>query len=139
MLVCTLAEATIQGSQNSAVKNNCTNDKSVEKDNYSSNNFTAHKMAYVLFSNLNFNLLLIAHVALLFGLAVMYTHLLAFAKTEGMSEYVRSLMISLLGLFSLFGRIGLGALGQLPCMNIVVLYITAILATGKCFSNEMQL
>ena len=93
----------------------------------------AQKMASMLFSNINFDLLLAVHMTFMFGLAVMYTHLLAFAKTEGISASLRSLMISVVGMASFLGRITLGALGQLPSVNNVVLYIAAILATGGCF------
>ncbi len=67
------------------------------------------------------------------GTAVVYCHLLVYAEYQGISRNMGSLMISCLGIFSFAGRLGLSTMSQQPCTDTVVLYIIAILITGKYF------
>ena len=91
----------------------------------------AVQMTMALFTNGRFVLMTVSCAVFLFGVAVMYTHLMAFAKTQGISSALRSLLVSLLGLSSLIGRIALGLLSQHPYINTIVLYIITVLISGK--------
>ena len=80
----------------------------------------------------DFILLMINSFMFLFGTAVLFTHIKAFAESEGISSSVGSLMISFLGFTALVGRIALSMISQLPWVNTIVLYIVAVLLCGKC-------
>ena len=84
-----------------------------------------------LFANVHFNLLLVSDVVFLFGGSVMYTHIMAYAESQGISSSLGRLMISLLGFSSIFGRIVLGLLSQHPKIDTVVLYIITVVTSGK--------
>ena len=89
------------------------------------------QLAVTLFRNVHFILLLINNSVFYFGIAVIFTHLMAFAESRGVSPALRSLLISLLGLSSLTGRLALGLLGQHHKVNTIILYIIAVFSTGK--------
>ena len=88
------------------------------------------KMVTSSFSNFNFVLLLINGSSVIFGAAVVYTHLAAYAESQGISP---SLMISLLGLSNLIGKLSLSALSQHPRINTVVLYIVTGIVAGEYY------
>ena len=92
---------------------------------------TVQKQITILFSNVNFILLLFTNAMLYFGMAIAYTYLKAYAEQQGMSSSLGNTMMSVLGLCSLLGRLGLGAASQHPRMNIIVLFIVAILISGN--------
>ena len=82
-------------------------------------------------SNLHFILLLINTTMFLFGTAVVFTHLIAFAESQGISPSLGNMMISTLGFCALIGRIGLSSLSQHPKINTIMLYIVAVFLSGK--------
>ena len=89
------------------------------------------KMVTNLFSNFDFVLLLINKSSVIFGAAVVYTHLVAYAESQGISPSLGRLMVSLVGLSNLIGKLSLSALSQHPRINTVVLYIVAGIVAGE--------
>ena len=67
-------------------------------------------MTLSIFSNLHFISLMLNTFMFLFGTAVVFTHIMAFAKSEGISASFSNVMVSALGLFSILGRVGFGFL-----------------------------
>ena len=102
-------------------------------------------MTLSIFSNLHFILLMLNTFMFLFGTAVVFTHIMAFAKSEGISASFSNVMVSALGLFSILGRVGLGSLSQLPWINTIWLYIFGVFFCGNyqpeycCIDNFMPL
>lgn len=88
-------------------------------------------MTLSIFSNLHFILLMLNTFMFLFGTAVVFTHIMAFAKSEGISASFSNVMVSALGLFSILGRVGLGSLSQLPWINTIWLYIFGVFFCGN--------
>ena len=88
-------------------------------------------ITHSIFSNFQFIVLLLNIFMFLFGSAVVFTHITAFAESEGISASFSNMMISALGLFSILGRICLSSLSQLPWINTIWLYIFAVFFCGK--------
>ena len=94
------------------------------------NHSVKHLTATVL-SNIHFILLLINAAMFLFGTGVVFTHIMAFTQSQGISSSLGSMMISVLGLSALLGRIGLGMLSQLPWLDTIILYTVAVFIEGN--------
>ena len=81
--------------QNNKVPNNIASssrefeNKSIIKHNVKQNQ-SYSQMTVTLFSNVHLVLLLISDCVFFFGAAVIYTHLTAFAKSQGMSSSLRN-------------------------------------------------
>ena len=114
------------------VLNNIVSRKGEDKYDIKQNQTTFH-MTVTLFSDVHFVLLLISGCVFFFGAAVVYTHLIAFAKSQGMSSPLRNVMISLIGFMSLLGRITLGMLSQHPKISTMVVYTVAMFLSGNNF------
>ena len=81
--------------------------------------------------NFNFILLMINTWMFLFGVGVVYTHILAFVESQGISSSLGNMMISATGLSALIGRILLSGLSQHPKINTHVLYVITVFFCGK--------
>ena len=81
--------------------------------------------------NFNFILLMINSWMFVFGVGVVYTHILAFVESQGILPSLGNMMISAIGLSSLIGRILLSSLSQHPKINTHVLYVIAVFFCGK--------
>ncbi len=81
----------------------------------------------------HFLLLLVNTVLFYFGTSVMFTHLTAFAESQGKSTSFGNLMLSVLGGASILGRVILNALCQQKWVNSIALYIIAVSLCGKLF------
>ena len=92
---------------------------------------SAAQMTFALFSNPSFIFLLCNCFAFQFGNAVVYTHIVAFAASEGVHQSMANVLVSALGLSSLFSRVILSALSQHPRINTVILYTTVIVICGN--------
>ena len=118
--------------------NNCAKSKLMQESSISQNaqivteKKDSFEMLVSLFSNTYFILMFISDCVFMFGVAIMYTHFMAFAESQGVSSSLRSLIISLIGFSSLLGRIALGMLSQHPNINTIMLYIAAVFPSGKC-------
>ena len=75
--------------------------------------------------------LLLNSLMFLFGLSVVFTHIAAYAESQGISASLGRALVSVIGGGALTGKIGLGILSQIPCTNTFVLYIVAVALTGK--------
>ena len=75
--------------------------------------------------------LLLNSLLFLFGLSVVFTHIAAYAESQGISASLGRALVSVIGGGALIGKIGLGVLSQMPCTNTFVLYIVAVALTGK--------
>ena len=109
--------------------------KDVEKNNeYNKSVLTdqsVKSITHSIFSNLHFILLMLTTFKFLFGTAVVFTHIMAFAESEGISASFGNMMVSALGLFSILGRVGLSSLSQLPWISTLWLYSFAVFFCGK--------
>ena len=106
--------------------NNDINSKISLSDNHSVKHLTA-----TVLSNIHFKLLLINAAMFLFGTGVVFTYIMAFTQSQGISSSLGSMMISVLGLSALLGRIGLGMLSQLPWLDTIVLYSVTVFIEGN--------
>ena len=106
-----------------------TNDNEPKKTGLINQSVTS--MTLSIFSNLHFILLMLNTFMFLFGTAVVFTHIMAFAESEGISASFGNMMVSALGLFSILGRVGLSSLSQLPRINTIWLYIFAVFLCGN--------
>ena len=84
--------------------------------------------------NPNMILTLINSWMFLFGLSVVFTHITAYAESQGTSPSLSRALVSVLGVAGLVGRIGLSGLGQITCTNTFALYIAAVALTGEFYS-----
>ena len=84
-----------------------------------------------IFTNPYFALLLINGAMFLFGSSVVFTHIIAYAESQGISPALGRAMVSLLGVASLVGKICLGLVSQQKQVNTVMLYIAAVFISGK--------
>ena len=84
----------------------------------------------ILYTNMSFVLLMISLAMFLVGKSIVFTHILPYAVSENISSSVRLLLVSILGCSALVGKLALGAFAQLPRVNPIVLYITAICLSG---------
>ena len=113
-------------------------DKEVEKNNEYNKTMpieqSVKSITLNIFSNLRFILLMLTTFKFLFGSAVVFTHIMAFAESEGISKSFSNMMVSALGLFSIMGRVGLSSLSQLPWINTIWLYIFAVFFCGNFIS-----
>ena len=69
----------------------------------------------------------------LFGTSVVFTHILPYAESENVSSSIGLLLVSVLGAAALVGKIGLGAIAQLPPVSPIVLYIITVFLCGMYF------
>lgn len=83
--------------------------------------------------NPNMILTLINSWMFLFRLSVVFTHIAAYAESQGISPSLSRALVSVLGGAGLVGRIGLSGLSQIPCTNTFVLYIVSVALTGENF------
>ncbi len=88
------------------------------------------KMTIEVCRNPAFLVLLLGTFFFLNGVGVVYTHLFAYVEYQNLPPEIGSLMVSVLGLMSVIGRIGLGSIGQHPSTDIIILYAVAIAITG---------
>ena len=84
----------------------------------------------LLYTNVSFVLLLISLSLFLFGTSIVFTHILPYVESENVSSSIGLLLVSVLGGAGLAGKIGLGAIAQLPRVNAIVLYIIAVFLCG---------
>ena len=84
-----------------------------------------------LLCNVNLTLTLINSAMFLFGLSVVFTHIAAYAESQGVSPSLGRALVSVLGGAGLAGRIGLSAMSNIPCTNTFGLYIAAVALTGN--------
>ena len=84
-----------------------------------------------LFTNIQFILFLFNLVVFEFGNSVVYTHILAYAQSRGISSSLGKVMISALGLSSLIGRIVLSILSQQTWVDTIILYTIVVCTAGK--------
>ena len=75
--------------------------------------------------------LLLNSLLFLFGLSVVFTHIAAYAESQGISASLGRALVSVIGGGALIGKIGLGVLSQIPCTDTFVLYTVAVALTGK--------
>ena len=88
------------------------------------------KQTVDIICNPNMLLTLINSWMFLFGLSVVFTHIAAYAESQGSSPSLSRALVSVLGGAGLIGRIGLSGLSQIPCTNTFILYIVAVALTG---------
>ena len=100
----------------------------VEKD-------SAKYITSILITNYHFLLLLMSTWMLHGGSAVVFTHIMAFAQSQGKTASFGSMMISAIGFSMLIGRILLGLLLQAPRVNAILLYMASVLICGKFALN----
>ena len=102
---------------------------------------TVKEKLKLLYTNVSFILLLISFSLFLFGTSVVFTHILPYAESESVSSSIGLLLVSVLGGAGLAGRIGLGAIAQLPRVNPIVLYIIAVLLCGmySYYSSQIKI
>ncbi len=91
-----------------------------------------------ILTNGHFLLLLLNSVMLLFGIAVVFTHIIAFAESQGFSSAFGSTMVSVLGGSALVGRVALSSLSQQPWINSVVLHALAVFTCGGNVSESFK-
>ena len=84
-----------------------------------------------ILTNPYFALLLVNGSMFLFGSSVVFTHIIAYAESQGISPALGRAMVSLLGVASLAGKICLGFVSQQKSVNTVMLYIAAVFISGK--------
>ncbi len=84
-----------------------------------------------ILSNRHFQLLLINNFLAVFGTSMIFTHLTAYAKSQGKSTGFGNLMLPVVGASSILGRIILNALCQQQWVNSITLYIVAATLCGK--------
>ena len=92
---------------------------------------SASQQSLEILRNPHFILLLVNILLFLFGCSVVFTHIIAFAESQGISPSLGRLLVSILGGAGIAGRVGLSGLSQLPCTNTIVLYCVAVALTGK--------
>ena len=93
----------------------------------------------LLYTNVSFVLLLISLSMFLFGTSIVFTHILPYAESENVSSSIGLLLVSVLGGAGLAGKIGLGAIAQLPRVNPIVLYIIAVFLCGTYIHYSPQI
>ena len=86
-----------------------------------------------LFSNIQFTLFLFNLAVFEFSNSVVYTHILAYAQSRGISSSLGKVIISALGLSSLIGRIVLSMLSQQTWVNTIILHTLITFTGGKSF------
>ena len=91
------------------------------------------KIIACLFSNFHFDLLLINAASVISGAAVVYTQVVAYAESQGISPSLGRLIVSLVGLSNLIGKLSLSALSQHPRIYSIVLYLAAGAVAGELF------
>ena len=84
-----------------------------------------------ILTNPYFALLLVNGSMFLFGSSVVFTHIIAYAESQGISPALGRAMVSLLGVASLAGKLCLGLVSQQKSVNTVMLYIAAVFISGK--------
>ena len=84
-----------------------------------------------IFTNPYFALLLVNGAMFLFGSSVVFTHIIAYAESQGISPALGRAMVSLLGVASLVGKIFLGLVSQQKQVNTIMLYTAAVFISGK--------
>ena len=62
---------------------------------------------------------------------MVFTHIAAYAESQGISTSLGRALVSVIGGGALIGKIGLGVLSQIPCTDTFVLYIVAVALRGK--------
>lgn len=62
---------------------------------------------------------------------MVFTHILSFVESEGVSESSGKSMVTVIGGAALAGRIGLSGLSQLSWVNTIILYTVAVFLCGK--------
>ena len=67
----------------------------------------------------------------LFGSSIVFTHIIAYAESQGISATLAKVMVTLLGVSSLLGKIGLGFISQKDGVNTILLYIVAVFISGE--------
>lgn len=80
-------------------------------------------------------LLLVSTLLYLFGVGVVFTHIIAFVKSRRSSESLGNLLVSAIGLSSLIGRLALSSLCQQPWANTIVVYILAVFLCGELLNK----
>ena len=93
-----------------------------------------HSAKYItakLFSNYHFVFLMFSVAMLHGGTAVVFTHIVAFAESQGNSASFGSVVVSAIGFSILIGRILLGLLIQAPWVNAIALYTACVCFSGK--------
>ena len=102
---------------------------------------TKNDIGYItsrIFSNWHFIILMLNTAMLHTGAAMVYTHIMAFAKSLGLSDSFGSVLISVIGFSNLVGRILTGLLTQAPVVNAVVLYTFLMSVCGKFLFEIVQ-
>ena len=109
-------------------------DKSEKKNMSTTKTENIKQQTIDIICNPNMILTLINSWMFLFGLSVVFTHIAAYAESQGISPSLSRALVSVLGGAGLVGRIGLSGLSQIPCTNTFTLYIVAVALTGEIFS-----
>ena len=92
---------------------------------------TTREMTIEVFHYVPFILLLFNISLFFFGLTAVYTHIFAFAESQGMVSAMSSIMASVLGVSALAGRLMLSATMQQPRVDTFVLYIVSVFSCGE--------
>ena len=92
---------------------------------------SAKQQSLEILCNPCFILVLVNIFLFLFGCSVVFTHIIAFAESQGISSSLGRVLVSILGGAGIAGRLGLSTLSQMPCTNTFVIYIAAVSLTGK--------
>ena len=106
-------------------------DKDKNKDKVEDENNTFWKQTKETFKNKFFMLLLLNGAMFLFGSSIVFTHIIAYAESQGISATLAKVMVTLLGVASLLGKIGLGFVSQKDGVNTILLYSATIGISGK--------
>ena len=85
-----------------------------------------------------FILVLVNIFLFLFGCSVVFTHIIAFAESQGISSSLGRVLVSILGGAGIAGRLGLSTLSLMPCTNTFVICIAAVSVTGKPFVSCIE-
>lgn len=95
------------------------------------------KQTVQLFSNRHFVIFFANIVTAFFGLGVFYTHVASFGELQGVSSFMRSVLVSVTGAGSTTGRVALGMLTQQAWTNATAVYSLALFLTGESDSIRL--
>ncbi len=81
---------------------------------------------FSVLKNRHYLLYLVNNFSCMFGMSILFTHLIAFVESQGRTKSLGNLMLSILAVTSIIGRIVLTALCQQTWVNSIILYIVAV-------------
>jgi predicted MFS family arabinose efflux permease len=83
-----------------------------------------------MFTNYRFELICFGSLIQAFGFSIVYVHLAVYAKYKGVSDDDSALLYSFIGLANFIGRLVWGFVAQNPRVNVLVMYILAMILVG---------